>query len=153
MPPCPTIYYLEGSTMAENIVENRAEEVPFSYVITDLLSSNLQQKQKKMKTFQNMFGVVAMNLPDIEAAITLIFAGGKVRIEPGIVGKPDLIINSSSEKIISLNAINIKFGLPYYFDEAGMSVLKQLLSGELKIQGMFTHPILLTRLTKVMSVM
>ncbi len=139
--------------MAENIVENRAEEVPFSYVITDLLSSNLQQKQKKMKTFQNMFGVVAMNLPDIEAAITLIFAGGKVRIEPGIVGKPDLIINSSSEKIISLNAINIKFGLPYYFDEAGMTVLKQLLSGELKIQGMFTHPILLTRLTKVMSVM
>jgi hypothetical protein len=139
--------------MAENIVENRAEEVPFSYVITDLLSSNLQQKQTKMKTFQNMFGVVAMNLPDIEAAITLIFAGGKVRIEPGIVGKPDLIINSSSEKIISLNAINIKFGLPYYFDEAGMNVIKQLLSGELKIQGMFTHLILLTRLTKVMSVM
>ena len=36
--------------MAENIVENRAEEVPFSYVITDLLSSNLQQKQKKMNS-------------------------------------------------------------------------------------------------------
>jgi hypothetical protein len=34
-----------------------------------------------------------------------------------------------------------------------MNVLKQLLSGELKIQGMFTHPVLLTRLTKLMSVM
>ncbi|HOS98129.1 MAG TPA: hypothetical protein PLR71_13960 [Deltaproteobacteria bacterium] len=139
--------------MADTIVENRAEEVPFSYVITDLLSSNLQQKPDKMKTFQNMWGVVGLNLPDIEAAITMIFAGGRVRIEPGIVGKPDLVINSSSEKIISLNAINIKFGLPYYFDEAGLNVLKQLASGELKIQGMFTHPILLTRLTKIMSVM
>ena len=69
------------------------------------------------------------------------------------MGKPDLIINSSSEKIISLNAINIKFGLPYYFDEAGMNVLKQLASGELRINGMFTHPILLTKLTKIMSVM
>lgn len=139
--------------MAENIVDNRAEEVPFSYVIADLLSGNLQQKPEKMITFNNMFGVVALNLPDIEAAVTLIFAGGRLRIEPGILGKPDLIINSSSENIISLNAINIKFGLPYYFDEAGMNVLKQLMKGDLKIQGMFTHPILLTRLTKIMSVM
>ncbi len=139
--------------MADTIVENRAEEVPFSSVITDLLSSNLQQKPDKMKTFRSMWGVVGLNLPDIEAAITMIFAGGRVRIEPGIVGKPDLVINSSSEKIISLNAISIKFGLPYYFDEAGLNVLKQLASGELRIQGMFTHPILLTKLTKIMSVM
>ncbi|HNQ86458.1 MAG TPA: hypothetical protein PLP82_10805 [Deltaproteobacteria bacterium] len=139
--------------MADTIVDNRAEEVPFSYVIADLLTSNLEQRQDKMKTFRSMWGVVALNLPDIEAAITLIFAGGRVRIEPGVVGKPDLIINSSSEKIISLNAISIKFGLPYYFDEAGMNVLKQLASGELRINGMFTHPILLTKLTKIMSVM
>ena len=139
--------------MADTIVDNRAEEGPFSYVIADLLTSNLEQRQDKMKTFRSMWGVVALNLPDIEAAITLIFAGGRVRIEPGVVGKPDLIINSSSEKIISLNAISIKFGLPYYFDEAGMNVLKQLASGELRINGMFTHPILLTKLTKIMSVM
>ena len=31
--------------------------------------------------------------------------------------------------------------------------LKQLWSGDLKIQGLFTHPILLTRFTKIMSVM
>jgi hypothetical protein len=54
---------------------------------------------------------------------------------------------------MSLNAITIKFGLPYYFNEAGMTVLKQLAKGELKIKGMFMHPILLTRLTKIMSVM
>jgi hypothetical protein len=139
--------------MTEAIVDNRAEEVPFSYIIAELLSGNLQQKPKKMSTFNNMIGVVALNLPDIEAAVTLIFSGGRLRIEPGILGKPDLIITSSSENIISLNAINIKFGLPYYFDEAGMNVIKQLLNGKLKIKGMFFHPILLTRLTKIMSVM
>ena len=139
--------------MAENIVDNRAEEVPFSCVIADLLLGNLQQQPKKMTTFNNMFGEVALNLPDIEVAVTLIFAGGRLRIEPGILGKPDLIIHSSSENIISLNAINIKFGLPYYFDEAGLNVLKQLLNGALKIQGLFTHPLLLTRFTKIMSVM
>jgi hypothetical protein len=144
---------VEVFDMAENIVENRAEEIPFSSIIAELLSANLKQKPNKMKTFNNMYGVIALNIQDIEAAVTLIFAGGRLRIEPGIVGKPDLIINSSSEKVMSLNAINIKFGLPYYFDEAGKTVLKQLASGELKIKGMFAHPILLTRLTKIMSVM
>jgi hypothetical protein len=139
--------------MAENIIDNRAEEVPFSLIIADLLLANLQQKPKKRATFKNMFGKVALNLPDIEAAVTLIFAGGRLRIEPGILGQPDLIINSSSENIISLNAIHIKFGLPYYFDEAGLNVFKQLLNGDLKIQGLFTHPLLLTRFTKIMSVM
>jgi hypothetical protein len=139
--------------MAENIIDNRAEAVPFSYIIADLLSGNLQQQPKKMATFIKMFGEVALNLRDIEAAVTLVFAGGRLRIEPGIPGKPDLIINSSSENIISLNTINIKFGLPYYFDESGRNVLKQLLNGDLTIQGLFTHPLLLTRFTKIMSVM
>lgn len=139
--------------MTETIVDNRAEDVPFSFILAELLTSNLQQKPEKMGTFRRMYGVVGINLPDIEAAVTIIFAGGRARIEPGIVGKPDIIITSSSDKVISLNSIAIKFGLPYYFDEAGMNVLKQLASGELKIKGMFAHPILLTRLTKIMSVM
>ncbi len=139
--------------MADTIVDNRAEEVPFSFVIADLLSSNLEQRPEKKRTFEGMWGVVGLSLPDIDAAITMIFAGGRMRIEPGIVGRPDIIITSSSDKIISLNSISIRFGLPYYFDEAGLTVLKQLAKGELRIQGMFTHPVLLTKLTKVMSVM
>ena len=122
--------------MAGNIIDNRAEAVPFSTVIADLLSGNLQQNPKKRSTFNSLHGAVALNLPDIEAAITLIFTGGRLRIEPGILGRPDLIIHSSSENIISLTAINLKFGLPYYFDEAGLKVLKQLWKGELKIQGL-----------------
>ncbi|MBN2297109.1 MAG: hypothetical protein JXM72_00865 [Deltaproteobacteria bacterium] len=139
--------------MAEGIVVNNAEEVPFSYILAELLESNLEQKPGKMMTFNRIFGVVAIDLTDIEATVTLIFSGGRVRIEQGIVGKPDIIIRTDSEKVIGLNSINIKFGLPYYFDEAGMTVIKQLLSGELKIQGMLLHPIILTRLTKIMSVM
>jgi len=76
-----------------------------------------------------------------------------VRLEQGIVGKPDIIIRTDSDKVIGLNSISIKFGLPYYFDEAGMTVIKQILSGELKIEGMLLHPVILTRLTKIMSVM
>jgi len=139
--------------MTEGIVVNSAAEVPFSYILAELLESNLDQNPHKMATFNRIFGVVAIDLKDIEATVTLIFSGGRVRIEQGIVGKPDIVIRTDSEKVIGLNSINIKFGLPYYFDEAGMTVIKQLLSGELKIEGMLLHPIILTRLTKIMSVM
>jgi hypothetical protein len=139
--------------MADNFIENHAEDVPFSFIISELLSSNIEQKPQKKDTFRSMYGIVAIDLKDIEAAVTLIFAGGKLRIAPGIVGKPDIIIKTDSDKVIGLNSISIKFGLPYYFDEAGLTVIKQLLTGDLKIKGMIAHPILLTKLTKIMSVM
>ena len=139
--------------MAENLIENQAEEVPFSYIISELLSSNIERCSGKMRTFKGMFGVVAIDLPDIEATVTLMFKGGKLRIAPGIEGTPDIIIKTDSDKVIGLNSISIKFGLPYYFDRAGMTVLKQILRGDIKIKGMLAHPILLTRLTKIMSVM
>jgi len=140
--------------MTDNsIIENRAEEVPFSYVLSELLETNVKQNPHKKKTFKSRYGVVAIDLKDIEAAVTLVFSGGKARIEQGIVGKPDIVIRTDSDKVIGLNSISIKFGLPWYFDEAGVTVLKQIFSGEIKVQGMLVHPVILTKLTKIMSVM
>jgi hypothetical protein len=137
----------------DNLIQNNADAVPFAYVISELLESNLKQNPNKLKSFKNLYSVVGIELKDLEAAVTIVFEGGKARIEEGLVGKPDLVIRTDSDKVIGLNSISIKFGLPYYFDEAGMTVLKQLMSGELKIDGMLAHPIKLTRLTKIMSVM
>jgi len=139
--------------MAENIVVNNAGEIPFSSILADLLKINLEQKPHKMRTFNNLKGVIAIEVTDIEATVYLIFSGGNVKIEKGIEEKPHIIIKADSEKIMGLNFINIKLGLPYYFDKPGMTVIKQLVSGQIKIKGMLVHPIILTRLTKVMSVM
>jgi len=139
--------------MTGHFIKNQAEEVPFSFIISELLSSNIEQKAEKMRTFKSMYGVVAIYLVDIEAAVSLIFAGGTLSIVPGIAGKPDIIIKTDSDKVMGLNLISVRLGLPYYFDKAGLTVLKQLLSGDIKIKGMLAHPILLTKLTKIMSVM
>ncbi|MBC8457649.1 MAG: SCP2 sterol-binding domain-containing protein [Deltaproteobacteria bacterium] len=139
--------------MAENIVVNNAGEIPFSSILADLLKTNVEQKPNKMRTFNNLRGVVTIEVTDIEATVYLIFSGGKVEIEKGVEEKPHIIIRADSEKVMGLNFINIKWGLPYYFDKAGRTVIKHLLSGQIKIKGMLLHPIILTRLTKVMSVM
>jgi hypothetical protein len=134
-------------------IENRAEEVPFAGILADLLKGNLTQNQGKQAVFRRMRGTAAIDLADIEAAVTLFFEWGRLRIEAGIAGKPELVIRTSSDHVMDLNALKIVGGLPWYFDEAGRRVLAHLMTGRLKINGMFSHPVLLTRLTKIMSVM
>ena len=116
--------------MEEGFIDNRASEVPFAGILADLLTANLTQRPEKRAVYETMRGAIAIELTDIETAVTLFFASGKIRIEEGIVG-----------------------GLPWYFDGAGRRVLGHLFSGRLKIEGLFSHPVLLTQLTKIMSVM
>ena len=139
--------------MEERFIENRATEVPFAGILADLLTANLTQRPEKRAAFETMRGAVAIKLNDIETAVTLVFAAGKLRIEEGIFGRPEILIRTASDRVMDLNALRIVGGLPWYFDEAGRRVLGHLVSGRLKIKGLFTHPLLLTQLTKIMSVM
>jgi hypothetical protein len=138
--------------MEEGFIENRAAEVPFAGILTELLTGNLAQHPEKRDVFERMQGTVAIALADIDAAVTLVFATGRLRIEAGIVGNPELVIRTTSDCVMDLNALRIVAGLPWCFNEAGRRVLAHLATGRLKIGGMFAHPVLLTRLTKIMSV-
>jgi hypothetical protein len=134
-------------------IVNNAQEIPFSFIVQDLLSGNINRSPAKLAVFNKTQGIAAINLSDIEAAITLIFQRGSVTIEPGISHNPAIIIKTSYELVTDLNMLNIRWGLPYYFDVAGRRVLGHLLSGRLKIKGMFTNPVLLNNFTILMSVM
>ncbi len=137
----------------EEFIDNRAGEVPFAGILADLLAANLAQHPEKQTVFLRMRGVVTIDLADIETAVTLVFEGGRLRIQAGIPSCQDLLIRTASELVMDLNALRIVGGLPWYFDEAGRKVVGHLLTGRLTIAGMFFHPVLLTRLTKIMSVM
>jgi hypothetical protein len=43
-------------------------------------------------------------------------------------------------------------GFPNYFDRTGRDILKKLLCGSLKIEGLLKHPFQLVHLTKIFSV-
>ena len=134
-------------------ITNKAQDLPFSFILEELITGNIAKSPAKQNIYKKMKGVIAIDLPDIEAAVTLIFGQGKLTIEAGINGNPEIIIRTSYDLVMDLNMINIRWGLPYYFDEAGRRVLGHILSGRLKIKGMFSHTVLLTRLTIIMSVM
>ena len=139
--------------MEEEFIDNRAGDIPFAGILADLLTTNLTQHPEKLSVFRRMRGVVTIDLADIETAVTLVFDRGKLRIQSEVSACPDLLIRTASDRVTDLNALRIVGGLPWYFDEAGRRVVAQLFTGRLKIAGMFGHLLLLTRLTKIMSVM
>lgn len=139
--------------MESKFIDNRANEVPFAGILADLLKENLAKHPEKREIFLKMRGGVAIDLVDIETAVTLIFTEGALRIEAGVSENPALIIRTASDRVMDLNALRIIGGLPWIFDEAGRKVVAHFLTRRLKIEGMFTHPVLLTRLTNIMSVM
>lgn len=139
--------------MEAAFIDNRASGVPFAGILADLLAENLAQHPEKRKVFGKMRGGAAIALADIEAIVTLIFSDAGLRIEAGIAEDPALVIRTSSDKVMDLSAVTIVGGLPWLLDEAGRKVAVHLLTGRLKIEGMFAHPVLLVRLTHIMSVM
>jgi len=138
--------------MAEIQFAPGAEDVALAVMISDMLKGNLQNSPGKEKDFDALSAGVYINAEDICVDMTMVFDKGQMTVHKGREGDPDIEIATDSTSLLELTHLNIKMGLPYYFDKPGREVVKKLFKGDLKIKGMFTHLPSLTRLTKVMSV-
>jgi hypothetical protein len=127
-----------------------ADEVAMAVMLSDMLAANLE-KPEKMKDFNKLKSRVFIKAEDAETEITMLFDKGSLTVYGGMEGKPDIAITTDAATLLDLANINIKFGMPYYFDETGRTIVMKLLKRELKIKGMFLHLGALTRLTKIMS--
>lgn len=136
--------------MADVKLAPGADEVAMAVMLSDMLASNLE-KPEKLKDFKKLKARVYICAEDAETEITMVFDRGSLTVYGGKEGKPDISIVTDAASLLDLANMNIKFGMPWYFDEVGMGVVKKLLKRELKIKGMFTHLIALTLLSKIMS--
>ena len=134
------------------ILDEGAKDVGLAEMLFDLLRQNLEQKPQKLSSFEALDSNVVMVARDIDITITLAFKRGKLKIYDGAVGNPDLKIIADHDAILELSLINIRMGLPNYFDKTGRNVFKKVLLGDLKIKGLLRHPLQLTHLTKIFSV-
>ena len=134
------------------ILDEGAKDVGLAEMLFNLLRQNLEQKPQKLSSFEALDSNVVMVARDIDITITLDFKRGELKIYDGIVGDADLKIIADHDAILELSLINIRMGLPNYFDKTGRNVLKKLLVGDLKINGLLRHPLQLTHLTKIFSV-
>jgi hypothetical protein len=128
------------------------EDGGMASMIADIIKGNLRDKPKREKDFNALSGNIYMQAEDADVDMTMAFNKGSLMVHNGMVGKPKISIVTDSNTLLELANISVKFGLPYYFDKVGMGVIGKLLTRKLKLKGLLTHPIALTRFTKLMSV-
>jgi hypothetical protein len=129
-----------------------AEEAGMASMLAEMIKTNLKNRPERVKDFNALNGTIYIVAEDADAEMTMVFDNGSLTVHSGKVGRPMLSISTDSATLLGLANINIRFGMPYYFDETGRMVIKKLMKRELKIKGMSTHMMALTHMTKIMSV-
>jgi hypothetical protein len=134
------------------VLDEAAKEVGLAEMMFNLIRQNLEQKPKRLSSFKALNSNVVIVARDIDITVTLAFKKVDLTIYNGIVGKPDLKIIADHDAILDLSLIKISIGLPNYFDRTGRDILRKLIFGNVKIEGMLKHPLQLIHLTKIFSV-
>jgi hypothetical protein len=138
--------------MPEIIILPEARELGLSVMLADLIRQNIENKPEKIKPFESLEAKVLIEIPDIQTSAGLEFYRGKLTLSKDLSGKPDLHILTDSATILDLSLLKIKFGLPYFFDKNGFTILKKILTGEIIIKGLLKNFSVLINLTKVISI-
>jgi hypothetical protein len=136
-----------------------AESNGFACMLSDLMRQNLETNPHKLKDFRAMDGDVAIVADDADVSLTLQFRRGKLTVVDGIPRVPALTVRGTSDVIMSLSNLPIRFGLPIptrRADEGSKTAFRDMISamkrGELHTYGMLLHPRLFLQVTRVMSV-
>ncbi|MBI3072522.1 MAG: SCP2 sterol-binding domain-containing protein [Deltaproteobacteria bacterium] len=133
-------------------VDKAAEENGLANMLADLISQNLERCPERMPAFHRMRGRVVIVARDIDVTVTLDFDGGRLTVYDGERGKPKLKVTTDSDTVLDLSKLKVKMGLPFFFDEVGVGVLKKIFNRDLVICGMVTNFFPLARLTSLISI-
>ena len=139
--------------MTQIIIDKDAHDNGLANMIKDLLTQNIARHPKREKDANALNGNIIIDAKDIDVSLTLVCKKGEIHVKDGVIKPYKLKITTTSDNIMKLNMLRIRFGLPYYFDKTGREVLAMLFGGKLKIKGLLAHPIMLTHITKLFSVM
>lgn len=135
-----------------------AEANAFAQMLAELVAQNLESKPHKKKDFVAIDGTVALVADDADLALTMEFRLGRLVFHDGIRGVPDVTVRGTSEAIMGLSNFPLTrlWSLPIPTDRMGWDALTAMVRatrvGDLKIYGTLAHPMLMHRLTRVMSV-
>jgi hypothetical protein len=141
-----------GGKNPEIVLAPGADETALAVMLADIIRINLETKPEKLKDFYALRARVYIQAVDAEVEITLDFVRGKLTVYSGKTEKPQISIITDSSTLLDLTNIQIKGGMPNFFDQTGREVTRKLLRGELKIKGLVSRLLSLIRLTKVLSV-
>jgi hypothetical protein len=117
-----------------------------------LIQGNLAAHPERERLLSNV-STYGIRAPDVGVEVSIRLAPGKVIVRNGIVGKPDITVETDSETLVGLSSVPLRFGLPDIGTKEGRRVNGKLLKGQLKVRGLVLHPGKLARLNRLLTVL
>jgi hypothetical protein len=119
-------------------------------MVADLIEQNLARDPERRRLLRR--SVAVLDAPDAEVTVFLRIAPEGVRVGDGDVPDAHLRIKADSGRLLGLTTAPLRFGLPDAMTREGRVIVRDLIAGRLRIQGLLGHPLRLARLTKLLSV-
>jgi hypothetical protein len=138
--------------MAATVTYLDPEPNGLATMLGGLIESNLRAHPRR-ELLLGKRSTYSVTAPDAGVTVTIGLAPGAVSLRNGVAGTPDVRIEASSENLIGLSAVPLRFGLPDVLTPAGREVDRKLFKGELKVNGLLLHPAKLARLNKLLTVL
>ena len=132
------------------VVYRGEEPSGLASMVGGLIDQNLERDPSRLRLLRPSSATITV--PDAGVAITVRTRPGEVEIRDGVDPGAQLAITADSERLLSLTSAPLRFGLPDVFDARGRAVLRDVLSGRVRIRGLLTHPRRLARLSSLLSV-
>ncbi len=129
-----------------------AEGVGLAVMLSDLIRQNLEQNPRREPGFQRLDATIAIEVPDVEVAVTLEFSRGSLVVHGGQLDYAQILIRANARNLLALPLVRISSGMPNLLSSESRILRNGLLSGAVKIRGMFRHPLRLVRFTRLISV-
>ena len=95
---------------------------------------------------------IARKFPPAKTVVVQNFPEASFRRLDGADPAAHVAITADSDRLLGLTSAPLRFGLPDPFDARGRAVLRDVLSGRIRIRGILTHPRRLARLSALLSV-
>lgn len=94
--------------------------------------------------------VAAIVATDAEVSVTLSLSSQGVRIGSG--GDPQVTVRADSDSLLALTAAPLRFGFPDAFSKEGRRLIARIARRQIVVMGLARHPLVVSRLTRLLSV-
>jgi len=124
-------------------------------VVATLLTQNLETFPARVELARKLTRPVTISGVDIESTCTIDCSSRAVTISNDVVGRPSVTVKATVEQILDLSQLKMKGSglLPVgFFTRRGLRTLSAIATGDLKVQGLITHPVTALRVIALLSV-
>jgi hypothetical protein len=129
-----------------------AEPNGLADLVGRLIQTNLEANPDRRSLLRDTVVRLWASDAGMEATITLSTGGVGVSNGPPAGRPPHIAITAEAYDLIELAGAPLRFGFPDVVHTKGRSVIRRIATRHVRVSGMLSHPIRLSRFTRLLSV-